>query len=473
MRQLKKTKILGIFTLAMINVAAVANIRGLPTTAEFGLAAIFFYIGAAIIFFIPVSLVSAELATGWPSRGGVYTWVKTAFGGRLGFLAMWLQWAQNIFFYPAVLSFVAATVAYIINPALASNKLYMASVIIGVYWLFTFINFFGMKASGWISTVFVLVGTIFPVCLLLLLAVIWVATGHPVAFNTHASALFPNMSHLANIVFFVSVILSLAGMEMSAVHANEVKSPQRDYPRAILLSAAIILFMFILGSLAISAAVPKDKISLVAGIMEAFSFFFQQYHLTFLTPVIAILITIGAVGSVNTWIAGPSKGLMWTAHDGDIPPLFQWINKHHMPVPILIVQGCVVTLLACLFLFMPSVSSSYWILTDITIQMYLIMYFIFFIAAIRLRYKYPDQERPYKVPLGNFGMWLTAGIGILGSLFAFFIGFIPPSQLKTGGVTQYESILLIGLVVMVLLPLIIYAFRKPSWEDHRPVAEEE
>lgn len=467
-QKVKKALGLGVFTLAMINIAAVANIRGLPTTAEYGLGAISFYLVATLIFFIPVSLIAAELATGWPSRGGVYTWVKKAFGPRMGFMAIWLQWAQNIFFYPAILSFVAATVAFVIDPALAKNKFYMASMIIGLYWLFTFINFFGMKVSGFISTLFVLIGTIFPIILLVTLGVLWLALGHPLAFNVHWNTTFPDIKHLSGIVFFVGVILSFAGMEMSAVHAQEVENPQRDYPKAIFIALLIILSMFIFGSLGISAIVPVKDISLVAGIMQAFNHFFKAYHLTFLTPIIAVMITIGALGSVNTWIVGPSKGLMWTARDGCIPPLFQRTNKHSMPVPIMLVQGGIVTLLALMFLLMPTVSSSFWILTDITIQMYLLMYLIFFVAAICLRYKYPEVKRAYKVPGGNLGMWIAASVGLIGALFALGIGFIPPTQLKIGSVFRYESFLVGGLVLMAVLPHIIYTLRSPSWKKEVP-----
>ena len=90
-------RVLGVFTLTMINVAAIQSLRNLPVMAEVGWASVFFYLIAAIGFFIPSALVSAELSTGWPSTGGVYTWVKEAFGPRWGFVAIWLQWI-TIFF---------------------------------------------------------------------------------------------------------------------------------------------------------------------------------------------------------------------------------------------------------------------------------------------------------------------------------------------------------------------------------------
>ena len=118
-------KIISIFTLVMINLAAIGSIRNWPTIAETGLSSIFFYLLAALIFFLPTALVSAELATGWPKIGGIFIWVREAFGQRLGFLAIWLLWIENVIWYPTILSFIAATLAYIIDPAWGSNKTYI------------------------------------------------------------------------------------------------------------------------------------------------------------------------------------------------------------------------------------------------------------------------------------------------------------------------------------------------------------
>ena len=91
--------LLGPFALAMINVAAIASLRDLPQMAKYGTGCIFFYLLAGLAFFFPVSLVAAELATGWPERGGVYVWVRGAFGRQHGFAAVFIQWFQNLCWY--------------------------------------------------------------------------------------------------------------------------------------------------------------------------------------------------------------------------------------------------------------------------------------------------------------------------------------------------------------------------------------
>lgn len=459
----EQRRVLNVFTLAMINVVIIASLRGLPMMAEVGLSSIFFFLVAALVFLVPSALVSAELATAWPKTGGVYVWVKKAFGQGWGFLAIWLQWIQNVIWYPIQLSFIAATLAFIFNPDLANNKIYVLAVILTVYWGSTFINFLGMRASGLVTTIGGMAGTIFPGAFIIILGLSWLLFGDPSQLTFSASKLIPNMGNIENIVFLAGVLLIFAGMEVSAVHAQEVKNPQRNYPRAIFLATIVILIVFILGSLSIAVVVPQAKISLVAGLMQAFSVFLDVFGLKWLIPVIAFFVAAGALSQVSTWIVGPSKGLFATSKDGNLPPFFQHLNRNGMPTNLLIVQGLIVTVLSLIFLFMPTVSSSYWILSALTIQLYLIMYILMYAAALRLRYSEPGVPRAYKIPGGNSGMWVVAGIGIIGALFCIFIGFFPPAQLATGNIIFYETFLISGIAIMCLPPVIIYFLRRPEW----------
>ena len=457
-------KKLSVFMLAMMNVAIIMNLRGLPMMAKEGLAMVFFLLFASIIFLLPTSLVSAELATGWPVSGGVYRWIKEAFGGRLGFIAIWLQWIQNVIWYPTILSFGAGALAYLFfNPALANNKLFNVIVILSVYWGATLMNFRGMKTSGRLTTAGVIVGTIFPGILLIVLGVIWWLKGNPLEFTLTSHSILPNFSNFDNISFLAGVVLLFAGMEVSAVHAMEVRNPKTEYPKAIFLAAVTIVAIFTLSSLAIAAVIPVANISLTAGIMQGFKNLLHLFNLDWLLPVIGALVAFGAIGAVTAWIIGPSKGLLATAKDGDLPPFLAYTNKNGVATHILFVQGLIVTLITLVYLLMPNVSSAFFLLTALTAILYLIMYIMLFVAAIRLRYSQPEVHRAYMVPGGNLGMWIVSGIGILGALFAIAVGFFPPSQLTMGSPTFYVTFLIVGIVICVAAPVIIYFFKKPEW----------
>jgi amino acid transporter len=139
-----------------------------------------------------------------------------------------------------------------------------------------------------------------------------------------------------------------------------------------------------------------------------------------------------------------------------------------MPVALLIAQAIIVTLFSTAFLFMPTVSSAYWILNATLAQIYLIMYILMFAAAIKLRYKYPHVKRAYKIPGGIVGMWVVAGVGLIGSAATFFIGFFPPSQIATGNALFYVSFLILSIVVVCLAPSVILCFKKPGWDRALP-----
>ena len=465
------SKTLSVFTLAMINVAAVSSVRNWPVIAEYGFASIFFFALSALCFFIPVSMVSAELATGWPKEGGVFAWVKEAFGHRAGFLAIWLLWLENVIYYPTLLSFIAGTVAYVISPELAQSTVYSLLVVVSVFWVTTLLNLIGMKASSWISTFGVIAGTIIPGGLIIILGALWFFSDNPSQVSFSAEALIPDMGSATQLVFFSGVLMALGGIEMSSVHARDVKNPQKNYPKAIFLSVVIILGLYILGVLAIAVVIPRGEINLVAGSLQAFSVFVDSYGLGFLTPILAVLLALGAFGTLSTWVVGPSRGLLAAAESGDLPPFFRKLNKHGMPIALLISQAVIVTLFSLVFLVMPTVSSAYWILNVLAVELYLLMYMLMFAAAIKLRYKRPYVERAYKIPGGNLGMWGVAGIGMLGCVFTFFIGLLPPAQIHVGSVLFYVLFLVVSIVLFCFAPSCILFFKKRSWQ--KPLEHED
>ena len=469
----EKKYFLNMFTLAMLNVATVMSLRGLPMMADVGCQMVFYLLFTALFFLIPSSLVSAELATGWPENGGVYRWVKEAFGSRCGFVAIWLQWIQNVVWYPIVLAFAAAALAYLFDkPSLANSNIYTATVILIAYWGATLITFRGLKVVSSISTIGVILGTIIPGAVIITLGLSWVLTGNPIAFLQDQLHFFPNFHQFSNIAFLANIVLLFAGMEVGAVHVRELKNPRIDYPRAVFLATAIIVLVFALGALAVAAVIPNKDISLTAGVMETFSRILATYHLHWLLPFIGILIAFGSLSGVLAWISGPSKGLLATAKNGEIPPFLAHTNKKGIQTHILLIQALIVTALTSLYFIMDNVSIAFFLLSAMTITLYLVMYILLFAAGIRLRYTKPQVPRTYKIPGGNFGMWLVAGVGILAVTFAFCVGFIPPAKLQIGTPCLYVSLVVIGLVIFVGLPIIIHACKKPAWLQHPKTKEQ-
>jgi len=458
---------IGAFTLIMITSALIMTMRNMPMMAATGMQMIFFNLIAAFAFLVPVALVSAELATGWPECG-IYVWVKEAFSPRLGFLAVWLQWSQSIFGMTSILSYVAASLAYVINPELAANKYFIFTIILVVYWGATFANLHGTKISGLISTVCVSCGVFLPTLVLIILGTVYLLGGNSIQLDTSItfSNTIPSIHQSRNLIMLVGFIFGCVGIEVSAAHARDVRDTHKNYPIAIFSAATLVFFLTLLGGMTIAIVVPGKDISLISGVMKAFDMLFTHYKLHKLLPIFALLVGLGAAGQVSTWLVGPVKGLLATAQMGDLPPVFQKENKKGIPQNLLFFQATMISLAGIVILIVPNINTAFLMLTSLAVMLYAIMYIIMFIAAIRLRHTQPNVPRPYKVPGGTTGMWFVSCVGMLTVLACFIIGFIPPGGTPSKGMIMFnELFLVIGIIVMVAIPLIIYRFRRPGWKE--------
>ncbi|WP_296108625.1 putative glutamine/gamma-aminobutyrate antiporter GadC [uncultured Alistipes sp.] len=467
---------LSVMTLAIMNVTAVVSLRGLPAEAVYGPSSAFYYLFAAIVFLIPTALVAAELAAMFADKqGGVFRWVGEAYGARTGFLAIWLQWIESTIWYPTVLTFGAVSIAFIgVNEAhdmtLASNKLFTLVIVLAIYWLATLISLKGLDWVGKISKWGGMIGTIIPAGLLIVLGIVYIASGGHNNMDM-SQGFFPDLTKLDNLVLASGIFLFYAGMEMMGIHVMEVRNPSRNYPRAIIIGSLITVCIFVLGTFSLGFIIPAKDISLTQSLLIGFDNYFRYLHMSWASPVIAVALMFGVLAGVLTWVAGPSKGIYAVGKAGYLPPFFQKANRIGVQRNILLVQGGVVTLLALLFVVMPSVQSFYQILSQLTVLLYLIMYMLMFSAAIVLRYKLRDTPRPFRLGRGNGLMWLLGALGFCGALLAFVLSFIPPAQIQTGSSAVWYSVLIVGCIVVVAAPFVIYALRKPSWRDPQAAAD--
>ena len=447
----------------MLTVGSVGYLGSAPTMSVFGLASVFLYVLPAFAFLVPVSLVAAELASGWP--GGVYNWVQEGISAPMGLLAVWCQFAQTIFYYPALLAYVASTLAYVFDPRLAGNGVYTATIIIVLFWGGVLLSSRGITLVAELSSGGTLVGTLIPAGILVALGVAYLLQGNHSAAPMTAHHLLPAWNGLASIVLIVNAFFTYAGIEVNAVHVDELRSPGRDYPKSIFLAMVVVLAVFILPTLAISWVIPSQQISFTAGVMQAFNRLLRHFGLGFVEPLIAIALAVGALAGMMSWLDGPSEGLLRIGREqGFLPPYFQKVDRQGIEIRILTAQGVVITIIALLYVFIPSVSRAYWIFAAMATQVYLIMYVLMFIAAMRLRRSQPDRARGYTAPA--LGLLCLLGGG--SSVAALVIGLVPPSQFGHASPFQYleyaVAILAGILAIGIVPPLLLDRLRKPGWK---------
>ncbi|GIU24129.1 amino acid permease [Shewanella schlegeliana] len=469
MKQTEK-KGISIFALAMLNVVAVVSLRGLPAEAEYGLSSIFYYIFAAIVFLVPVSLVAAELATGWSEKGGVFRWVGEAFGPKLALIAIFMLWIEVTVWFPTALTFGSVSLAFMgpnqtWDQSLSENKFFVLSIVLAIYWLATFVALRGTEAFSKLAKWGGLIGTVIPGVILIVLGFSYLFAGNTPQIELAWKDVIPDFSNFNNVVLAASIFLFYAGMEMNAIHVKEVDNAPRNYPIAIGIAALGTVLVFVLGTLAIAFVIPQSEINLTQSLLVAYHDMFVWAGIGWAAPVMAACLALGVLAGVVGWVAGPSSALLVVAKGGYLPRFWQQTNKHGMATHIMMAQALLVTLISTVFVVLPSVQAAYQILSQLTIVLYLIMYLMMFAAAIYLRYSQPNRPRPYKIPGGSLGMWLIAGLGFIGSLTAFLFSFIPPSQIAVGSPETFVAILVILTIVFVSLPLVIYKARKPHWRD--------
>ncbi len=445
----------------MMTVGSVGYLGSAPALAVFGLASVFLYVLPAIVFLLPVTLVAAELASGW--QGGVYNWVREGLSAPMGMLAVWCQFAQTIFYYPALLAYVGGTLAYVVDPHLATSGVYTGIVIVVLFWLSVLVSSRGRTLVAKLAAGGTVIGTLFPAAILVVLGVVYLLGGNHSAAPMSTHHLLPAWNGLAGIVLIINSFFTYAGAEVNAVHVDELRDPGREFPRAMFVAAAIVLAVFILPTLAIAWIIPSARISLTAGVMQAFHALLGHFGLGWAVPIVAIALAAGALAGMMAWLDGPSEGLLQIGREqGYLPPYFQRVDREGIQVHILAAQGVVITIIGLLYALIPQVSSAYWVLAAMATQVYLIMYLLMFISAVRLRRAQPDHPRGYRAPV----LFAQCVIGGAASVAAFAIGFVAPSQFShVAGPALYAVLILAGILIIgVLPPLLLEWRRKPDWK---------
>lgn len=451
-------KSMKLWDIVFMNVTAVIGLRWLPIAAGYGASSITLWILAAMFFFIPVSLIASELATTWPDEGGIYVWVKNAYGEKPAFITSWFYWTTNLFYYPSLLTFIAVVIAFLIDPKLSNNKLYVCSVILVVFWVVTLINLRGTSVGKWISNLSGTLGTLLPGLIIILLGIasvfIW---KRPIPTDYSLHSLIPQLGSKSNISFLSTLMFAMAGIEVTTILAGETENPQKVFPKAIVISAFLIAGVYILGTVAMTFIIAPDKIGAASGIMDAVKLIADELNIPGIVAVVAISLTIGNFGGLSIWIVGPIKMLFESTKSGVLPKSFTKLNKNDMPANAMIIQACIVTAIVLVTSLLPSVNAFYGILVLMTTINYFIPYLLIFPSFVKLRKLYPDKHRPFRVPGGNGFAYLITALGFFSVVLAIVVALIPSADLKTmKDIIVNESELIGGPIVFLAVGLAFF-----------------
>lgn len=303
-------------------------------------------------------------------------------------------------------------------------------------------------------------GILLPAFILIALAAIYLHSGAPVAIEMDSKTFFPDFSKVGTLVVFVAFILSYMGVEASATHVNEMSNPGRDYPLAMLLLMVAAICLSSVGGLSIAMVIPGNEINLSAGVMQTFTVLMSHVapEIEWTVRVISALLLLGVLAEIASWIVGPSRGMYVTAQKNLLPAAFAKMNKNGVPVTLVISQ-LVITSIALIILTNTGGGNnmSFLIALALTVVIYLCAYFMLFIGYIVLVLKHPDLKRTFNIPGGKGVKLVVAIVGLLTSIMAFIVSFLPPDNIQGDSTDMYVELLVVSFLVVLALPFILYA----------------
>ena len=443
---MKKVSI-SLFAMVMLMTGAVDGIRNLPAIAIFGEQLVFFFIAAMFLFLLPTGLISAELCKQFKQEGGVYVWAKSAFGGGVASLVIWLQWINTMVWFPTSLSALIGTVAYLINPSLVQHPLFLVLLSVSVFWVMTLINLKGIQHSSKIAAIASSLGMVVPMCIIIGLSLFWVILHKPLAITLDYHAVVPPLNSIGTWSSLTAIMGAFLGIELATVHVKKINNADKLFPRALMIAVVIIVLTMGFGSLGVALVIPHQSIVIVSGTIQAIKALFVGFHVPWLADVVGGLLVLGSLGAMINWLISPANGLAQAARGGYLPKRLGHENRHGVPSNILILQAIVVSVVSTGFFLLPTINASYWLLFDLATEAYLLMYVLMFLTAVKVILR---AKTIYLVPGGKVGALVVSVLGLVGCLIALVVGFFPPSNINVGSSLHYVLFFGLGVLIMCI-----------------------
>jgi len=414
--------------------------------ASMGSTAITWFVIMVVIFFIPYGLIVAELGSTYPEQGGIYAWVKRAFGNKWGARTSWLYWVNMALWVPSSFIFLAGLFSQLFFPDLSLVWI----VILGLVftWVMVFLGIINLGESKWVVNV----ASVLKIVLILAIIVagfVYVFQGGTPNNDVSMAGIKPVWSDA--LFFLPAIIYSLLGFEMMSGASEEMKNPKRDVPRAIITAAFFIGVVYTLAIRSMLVVIPLDNLGLISGIMDTFWAVFGDSGVGGVISFIFGLFALYAIfAQTVSWAIGTVRTSAQAGQDGELPAYFGKLSvKNQTPIGSLILTGIVASLVLIIYGFLATNAEDlFWTLFAFSSMLFFMPYAILFPAFLALRMKDGSREKAYKMPGGNVLAFILAFICeiIIFAGIVFFI-WVPGEPVDLA----YAVPVLVGIVVTLVL----------------------
>jgi amino acid transporter len=390
-------KILGKKDLVLFTVSAILLLETLASAASVGVSSVFWWLFLGVVFFIPFALISSEMSCTFPEQGGIYAWIKTAFGNRWAARASWSYWINTAVWIPAISILFAGIFKQMFFPDL--SLLGQIAIATTLTWVTVAVNIVSLDIGRFVPDT----GAIFKILIFIALIVgAYNYVGeHGMANEFSMAALKPDWE--ASFQYIPAIIYGMLGFELVSASSDEMKDPAKDMPKAVLISASIIIVLYLLGTIAMLAAIPAQDINLVEGLMDTLYLLFGE---SAAGKTIAMILGIAALFSFFsngvTWALGCNRAAAEAAKMGELPAIFAIETKSTgTPIGASIIMGVVSTLTIVLYGFLAGSNEDlFWSLFAFSAVIFMLPYLGMMLAFIKARVEQPNYYRPYKIPGG-------------------------------------------------------------------------
>ncbi len=441
-------KKVGLFKMISFTVCGIIVLDTFVAPAAMGVSSITIWILTAIFFFIPYGLINAELGAAYPEDGGIFIWVERAFGKLQATLVGWFYWVNVSFWMPAVFIAFSTWFGYAFIPDIGLWGSGIIAII--MCWLVVGIGIRGVELSVAVTNV----AAICKVFILVVFGILGVVYGvqNGLANDFSATEFIPNFD-IATIVFISAIVYNLLGFELISSIASEIDKPEKNIPKMTVLAGILIASLYVIGTFGVLAATPAKNIDPLDGFyiaLQELSSVFGNAQGTIFNVLIAITLftlvsnmiswTMGGVEVLDASDFSKSSKLLGTRH-----------KKYGTPYGSYIIMGLISTILIVMnFALSGSANEAFWTILAFSFVIFLLPYLWLFPAAIKLRMK-DGNYRPYKVPGGKIGLFLSAGLGF------FFIALSVILLFYTGEWDMlYHLTLIIGTLLTTIIGLVLY-----------------
>jgi len=450
-------RVMGFWDVLLFCIATVLGPRWIAAAARNGQSSISLWILAAILFFVPTAFVVVELSTRFPEEGGLYVWTKMAFGDFHGFVAGWTYWIYTVFYFPGLLLASAAMMVYVGgagNAWLAENRTFLLTGSFVLLFAAVFLNIIGLHIGKWLQNAGG-VGTYVPLLMIVGVAlVLWTRQGSVTHFTW--AAMLPHWDW-DTVNFWPQLAFAFAGLELVSAMSEEVRNPQRTFPRAIFASGALIAFMYIAGTVAVLVMLPSETVDPKSGVFQAITQGSTALRMGAVGIIAALLVTVGNAGGVGSTVAGVARIPFIVGIDRYLPEAFGKIHpRWKTPYISILVQAGISGIILVVAQINENTRGAYQILVDAATMLYFIPFVYMYAAAIKL-YARPDRRAnrtAVVIPGGRLGVIVAAGLGLVVVGVGIVLSFVPPGD--SASKFLFESKLVAGTVLSVLLGLVLY-----------------